>query len=1258
MSHDEKRTIDRVQFFVYDWMVHESETKHGQDDEEQEESDEENMDNPWKQYENDESGMIVRAYCLPRFPSSWNVSQEIHTCRLDIHGYRPYMYVSLPDDVTKECLGRHAGSIKKQILTLLKYHDPLGCQRKTSKTGCPWCWNGQIQFVQRGRLYHGMTTTRATSRESWWYIKLSFMTMRDRRRARFALDKKTIQMPSMGQPWTLYVYETEATPILQMTTERKLPTVGWIKISEDRVSTVRHPFQRRHDNKWMVKCQYSDLVCVDKDEVIQPRIMSFDIETYSSQPNRMPDSSLVTDEIFQIGVSVQTSTTCAEKVVLTTCPETCRERLTEKWSHECHEDVRLILCENEEELLLEFHRLWRATSPHVVIGYNIFGFDFPYILRRCEMYDIRDEFLVLGPFFEKASVKIVNWSSSAYRNQHFEFPYTEGVVCVDLLPMIRRDFKLSNYKLKTVSSFFLGDTKDPLTPQDLFRAFLELQTRDNVDPMVDVIRYCIQDADLVLRLFSNLSMWVGLCEMARISHVSIWNLYTSGQQIKVFSQIYRLCSAELKYVVDPPSEPDVLPYTGAMVFPPVPGMYSWVIPFDFSSLYPTTIIAYNIDYSTFIPEIFWDVFDPSEYHAIEWEEHTCCEHDHEKYTPLTRPTYIFCGRRRFRFLKTPKGVLPQLLEHLLKARKDTRKKMTLLSDSPTDAMIRQVLDKRQLAYKVSANSMYGAMGVTKGYLPFMPGAMCTTAMGRHSIQRAASYVQEKFGAQLIYGDTDSIYVHFPHIDTAAALWEHALRVENDLLSLFPPPMKLAFEEKLYKQFLILTKKRYMALTCDQHENIDKKLTIRGVLLARRDNCSWARVVYERVVRALMSSFSLEQMRELLSGCVLDLFYRRVPLDDFVVTKLVGSDYVIQPPPQDPKKLKKRLLEMGFEDDVSQLPSQGGVCQCLTCVSSPSHTTREHHTKSVSQDLMNVCRRISVLFRRIFPSDTPFSFGYKNTTRVTSVEHRQKISKSPLSEWVAYIKTHFLNTSWNGTDLSDLFPEHTTQSVLDHIRSFVLPTQDEKYDNDDKTTFQHRGWNILMVELLREYIRQELSMDTSEDIKISLMTPFRTCLKYVEKEEWNHNQLHSKHCPTCECLLCLYWSRSLPAHVQLCQKMRQRGTIVDAGTRLEYVVVRCPNKKARLSEKLEDPVYMKNVQSSTRMNILDLDYFYYLHLLETPVDQLMEVCFHQKVFHEQVCVHLHKKTCLDELRSLFTPACVVHDAVLPYNEILRFNLPVS
>jgi DNA polymerase elongation subunit (family B) len=200
-------------------------------------------------------------------------------------------------------------------------------------------------------------------------------------------------------------------------------------------------------------------------------------------------------------------------------------------------------------------------------------------------------------------------------------------------------------------------------------------------------------------------------------------------------------------------------YTGAYVFPPTPGLYDMVVSQDFSSLYPSIIIAYNLDYTTM-------VLDPSipdeRCHVFEWWDHQFCSHDTTIRKTKTKGTVI-CKERRFRFLKEPAGVIPTILKNLLDARKNTRKEIkkleqqvkedkTLTSEQIEDLerMI-VVLDKRQLSYKVTGNSLYGAMGVKKGYLPFFPGAMTTTYIGRTSIEKAAKWIQETHKVKLVYG---------------------------------------------------------------------------------------------------------------------------------------------------------------------------------------------------------------------------------------------------------------------------------------------------------------------------------------------------------------------------------------------------------------------------------------------------------------------------------------------------------------------------
>ena len=470
-------------------------------------------------------------------------------------------------------------------------------------------------------------------------------------------------------------------------------------------------------------------------------------------------------------------------------------------------------------------------------------------------------------------------------------------------------------------------------------------------------KYCVQDSVLVLRLMEKLKTWVGLAEMAKTCQVSIFSLYTQGQQIRVYSQVYKYCMSE-NIVVEKDgyqvSEDER--YVGAHVFPPVPGVYEKVVPFDFASLYPTTIIAYNIDYHTFVTD---DSIPDELCHVMEWRDCVGCCHDPKvirkveltKYINKvqdsiknlrskrdsvksktmklsynkqikdiqaelkpyleersdinkTKPKFPMCAKRRYRFLKEPKGVIPTVLQNLLDARKKTRKVdmkkcykqiEALKQETSVDyAKIKEleslidVLDKRQLAYKVSCNSMYGAMGVRRGYLPFMPGAMCTTYMGRVNIEKVAKIIPEKFGGELIYGDTDSNYIHFPKFKTASETWDHALFVAEQLTKIFPPPIELEFENEIYDFFFILTKKRYMYRKCLRDGVVDKKIGKKGVLLARRDNSEFVRNIYEQVITKIADNEDKGDVLYFIIQELNKLCTFTIDIDKFIITKSVGD----------------------------------------------------------------------------------------------------------------------------------------------------------------------------------------------------------------------------------------------------------------------------------------------------------------------------------------------------------------------------------
>ena len=847
----------------------------------------------------------------------YGIDKEERNICVHVRDFMPYFYIEL-EDVSEDDVRSCREGIIRNILGLLNAKHLL---EKCEQGGCRDCWRGRLTFC------YGMKKLYFYQKDnSFCMIKMEFLNNIQRKRTYYRLQEKTIQVGFRNGKTTLLIHENEANPILQFCTQRQMDTVGWVRWEKD-ASSVN---MQRQTSCLREISKHCDAIYPLEDKNMSspmPYVLSFDIEVYSSVPTRMPDAENAKDVVFQISM------------VFSRDQNNYKSYLLSLGKPSLGKNNIVLTFPNEKELLMGFSKVMRDENPNVVIGYNIFGFDMMYMTARAKLLGIMPLWDQMGMRMRDRNglpvhspEKTINWTSSAYSHQSFMFLDTEGRLFVDLLQVVRRDYKFENYRLKTVSEFFIGETKDPIKPKDIFQGYKSSLDGD-YQLLSRVGKYCVQDSRLVLLLFEKLQLWIGLGEMAKTCRVPILTLYTQGQQIKVFSQLYYLCTHEKIVVQSPHSlgkQKNYIEgadhYSGAYVFPPEPGVYDWVIPYDFCSLYPSTIIAYNIDFSTLVT-------DPSipdeKCHVIRWWDHIGCGHDETVH--ITKPKETVCQEFVYRFLKEPTGVIPKLLNDLLSARATTRGQMkemsrrlkeSNISDEETKKLgtLLKVYDKRQLAYKISANSMYGAMGVKKGYLPFLPGAMCTTAMGRYSIQKAAEHVKRKYGGHIVYGDTDSIYCHFPlpaQPKFAIKLWEYAKKIEDELVDMFPRPMKLAFEEKIYKKFFILTKKRYMALTCDHHGKEDAKLTIRGVLLARRDNPRWVRGIYEKVVRAIMSDATFAELLEYINDEILNLFrnYLSISFKQFIVSKTLGKDYAVRELSEDPVKRKKRLKDLSVDDEI-------------------------------------------------------------------------------------------------------------------------------------------------------------------------------------------------------------------------------------------------------------------------------------------------------------------------------------------------------
>ena len=896
--------------------------------------------------EPDEKGTLttlIRVY-------GWNEKNEsVYCC---INDFNPFFWIELPENIE---------------WTESKVY--LLCNHLKNLNRADGLKPVSINYVNRHKLYYAnIQTINNNGKLSYQNKKYPFLQVSFRSQEalnKFAYTcKRTLNHPSLGKiDLKPHCFESSITPILKLFGAQNIPSSNWINctgilVPEDERESTRK-FEYIVSYKTMVGCSFEQQSQLP---IVYPTVLSFDNEAYSNIETSMPKAEKPTDKVFMIAASIvayQNSKKVVKKYLL---------YLNEKLNYNLKpiDEVEVRNFKNEADLYVGLTNLIRETDPDVIMGYNIFGWDIKYMYdRSTTLLNNLSEFDMMGCIYGKHSpLKNISWESSAYGKQDLNYFEAEGRLFIDLLPLIKRNYKLSNYRLETVCDEFLKTNKDPIKPKDIFKSWRE----KDIDLLTAVGKYAVQDTYVVVLLYEKLLVWFDLIESATTNCVPIFYMYTKGQQIKMYSSLLRYCYHN-NFVVQSNAYTvkDDESYEGAYVSQPKAGIYKLILPFDFASLYPSIIQAYNIDYTKLVT----DESIPDELcHVFAYNRHVSCEHDKaymEKYEKkkirqqnkrekeklkqqknniefessesedeeiklgTKEDEKRVCASYRYRFLKadvTGKGIIPTLLEDLLKARKDTRKIIAKNEDKidelkkvfnpQTEEEIKkleamnQVLDKRQLSYKVSANSMYGAMGVKKGYLPLLPGAMCVTYRGRTAIQEASAFLEKECGGNVIYNDTDSAYTYFNCLEgkSMKEVWEYAEEVVEKVKKLFPPPMKLEFEGKAYVKFLILTKKRYCAIAADENGNISNKLVKRGIVLQRRDNCKFLRQIYEKCIYNLLDNIdsftriskemtkkeilaipAVQYLLDMIYGMTNELFQRKYNYKDFVITKaLTRTEY--------------------------------------------------------------------------------------------------------------------------------------------------------------------------------------------------------------------------------------------------------------------------------------------------------------------------------------------------------------------------------
>ncbi|CAE7585421.1 POLD1 [Symbiodinium microadriaticum] len=460
-------------------------------------------------------------------------------------------------------------------------------------------------------------------------------------------------------------------------------------------------------------------------------------------------------------------------------------------------------------------------------------------------------------------MKDTTFQSSAYGKRENIETTIHGRVIFDVLPYMFRNHKLSSYSLNSVSAEFLGQQKE-----DVHHSIIsDLQMGSDADRHRLAV-YCLKDAHLPQQLMVKLSILVNYIEMARVTGVPLNFLLTRGQQIKVFSMLLRKTrkvNLLIPNIAKHGGGGEDQGYEGATVIDPKKAYYETPIStLDFASLYPSIMQGYNLCYSTLLSA------DDAARLPVDAYQRSPSGHYFVK-------------------SETKKGILPQILDELLAARKQAKKDMA----AATDPMEKAVQNGRQLALKISANSVYGFTGATVGQLPCVPIASSVTSYGRNLLHDTKNFVESTYtvengypyNAEVVYGDTDSVMVRFGYA-TVAETMPLAEKAAEEVSAIFPHPIKLEFE-KIYFPFLLMNKKRYAGLLWTRPDRYDK-LDAKGLETVRRDNCLLVRRVVDTCLRKILIEQNVQGAIDYTKKIISDLLQNKLDISMLVISKSLGK----------------------------------------------------------------------------------------------------------------------------------------------------------------------------------------------------------------------------------------------------------------------------------------------------------------------------------------------------------------------------------
>lgn len=564
-------------------------------------------------------------------------------------------------------------------------------------------------------------------------------------------------------------------------------------------------------------------------------------------------------------------------------------------------NVQVDLEDTELDLLNRLVDTVRALDPDILTGFEVHNSSWGYLIERARLhyeFNLPDEFsrvraaLSHGRFGKDAD----RWGFT-----HTSTVRITGRHTINIWRAMRAELNLLQYTFENVVFHLLHRR----VPHYAFATLTQWYKSGRGRDLAKVLEYVTTRAQLDLEILAANELIPRTSEQARLLGVDFFSVFSRGSQYKVESLMFRIAKPESFLLVSPSRKQvgaqnalECLP----LVMEPQSAFYSSpVLVLDFQSLYPSVMIAYNYCYSTCLGRITnWRGTNKMGFADFR-RAPGLLELVQDKLN--IAPNGMMYVRPEMR-----KSLLAKMLGEILETRVMVKSGMKVDRD---DRTLQQLLNNRQLALKLIANVTYGYTSASfSGRMPCSEIADSIVQTGRETLEKAIAQIHAahaRWGAEVVYGDTDSLFLHLPG-RTRADAFRIGAEIAREITAANPRPIKLKFE-KVYHPCVLLAKKRYVGFKYESPSQTEPDFDAKGIETVRRDGTPAEQKIEEKALKILFRTADLSQVKRYFQAQCAKILTGRVSVQDFCFAKEVklGTYADRGPPPPGALIATRRML---------------------------------------------------------------------------------------------------------------------------------------------------------------------------------------------------------------------------------------------------------------------------------------------------------------------------------------------------------------